>query len=120
VYTTIIAAKSGGPEPGCSNTTCHFSGAGPAEGALDMSSQPTAYKSLVNVAAAGPLCSSKGLTRVVPGNASVSLMYNKVHDASPPCGVQMPYAGPPYDLAPLPADEQSLIESWINAGAQNN
>jgi hypothetical protein len=118
IYTTIIAAKSAGQYPGCTNPTCHFSGAGPAQGALDMSAQATAYKNLVNVPAAGPSCSLTGLKRVVPGNASSSLMYDKVHDASPPCGVQMPYA--PDHLAPLTADEQSLIESWINGGAQNN
>jgi hypothetical protein len=32
----------------------------------------------------------------------------------------MPYAGAPYHLTPLTANEQSLIESWINGGAQNN
>jgi hypothetical protein len=85
-----------------------------------MSAKDTAYKNLVNIPAAGPLCSSTGLTRVVPGNASSSLMYDKIHDASPPCGVQMPYAGAPYHLTPLTANEQSLIESWINGGAQNN
>jgi hypothetical protein len=105
VYTTILGKS-------CTNSTCHFSGVGAA---LDMSSQPNAYTNLVNVSAAGTACGASGLIRVVPSDPNTSLMYEKVHDASPPCGAQMPF-----HLTPLSADEQSLIFDWINAGAQNN
>jgi predicted CxxxxCH...CXXCH cytochrome family protein len=110
VYTTVLAKN-------CTNSTCHFSGAGSVSvlGALDMSSQPTAYMNLVNVKAAGVKCGTSGLTRVVPNDPSSSLMYEKVHDTVPPCGAQMPYL-----LPALPADEQSLIFDWINGGAQND
>jgi hypothetical protein len=108
VYTTVLAQN-------CTNGSCHFSDAGPALGALDMSSQAGAYMNLVNVKAAGVKCGTSGLTRVVPNDPSSSLMYEKVHDTVPPCGAQMPYL-----LPALPADEQSLIFDWINGGAQND
>jgi hypothetical protein len=108
VYTTVLAKN-------CTNATCHFSGSGSLLGALDMSSQPAAYMNLVNVKAAGIKCGTSGLTRVVPSDPNSSLMYEKVHDAVPPCGAQMPYG-----LPALVADEQALIFDWINAGAQNN
>jgi hypothetical protein len=115
-------------------------------GGLDMTfgNSARAYKNLVGTLTNGKLvpqlpkpnpagltgalaykCTGKG-TRVVPGNASMSIMYSKVHDAMPICGAPevqpgVP-GGPPGPTAttPLTADEQNMIQTWINAGAMNN
>jgi hypothetical protein len=104
VYTAIL-------QPTCS--PCHHPG---GEGSFqDFSSQSSAYAALVGVKASGPSCGSSGDTRVVPGNASQSLLFEKVSDATPPCGSQMPLGGPPLSSAQV-----TLIEDWINAGALND
>jgi hypothetical protein len=104
VYTTVL-------EPNCAG--CHS--AGGADSFLDFSTQANAYSSLVAVKASGPACGSSGLTRVVAGSASTSLLYEKVSQAKPPCGAQMPFDG-----APLSGGDQGLIASWINGGATND
>jgi hypothetical protein len=106
VYTTIFAAH------GC---TTHHSGA--ATGGLDMATQATAYANLVGVPAttsAGekPACTGD---RVVAGSAMTSLLYEKVSEAKPPCGSEMPPEEPALSIA-----EQTTIENWINGGAKNN
>jgi hypothetical protein len=121
VYTTILA-------PDCSTSTCH--NASDAENSvLDMSSKATAYKNLVNKAAAGFLCSSSGLTRVIPGDPSKSLLYLKVSATAPPCGFQMPpnataLMGIDLDSGlaepPLSQTQQTLILDWIQGGAPND
>ena len=104
VYTAIL-------QPTCS--PCHHPG---GEGSFqDFSSQSNAYAALVGVKASGPSCGSSGETRVVPGSASQSLLFQKVSEASPPCGSQMPLGGPP-----LSSSQTTLIENWINAGALND
>ena len=103
VYTEIL-------QPTCS--PCHQPG---GEGAFqDFSSQAAAYSALVGAKASGPSCGSGGAIRVVPGNASQSLLFQKVSEASLPCGSPMPLGGPP-----LPSAQVMLIEDWINAGAPN-
>ena len=103
VYTEIL-------QPTCS--PCHQPG---QIGAFqDLSSRSAAYSALVGVKASGPSCGSSGETRVVPGNASQSLLFQKVSQASPSCGSPMPLGGPP-----LPGDQVTLVENWINAGAPN-
>jgi hypothetical protein len=81
----------------------------------DFSSPAAAYGALVGVKASGPSCGSNGETRVVPGNASGSLLFQKISEANPPCGVMMPLGGPH-----LPSAQVTLIEDWINTGAQND
>jgi hypothetical protein len=104
VYTEIL-------QPICS--TCHRPG---GDGSFqNFSSQSAAYAALVGVKASGPSCGSSGETRVVPGNASQSLLWQKVSETSPPCGDQMPLGGPPLSSA-----QTTLIEDWINAGAPND
>ena len=108
VYTTIIA-------PSCTNAMCHFSNATSAEGSLDMSSQTVAYDALYKVpAVTAPIDSDScaGLIRVVPGSPSMSLMYLKVTEFTPPCGAQMPLLKPV-----LPAQQIALIQNWIMEGA---
>ena len=108
VYTEVMVPH------GCN---AHHIATGPDD-FLDMSTQANAYKNLVGVKADGPACKTSGLTRVVPGNASQSLMYEKVSESTPPCGKQMPYGCS--GTSCLSASEQAEIEDWINAGAMNN
>jgi hypothetical protein len=104
IYVTIL-------QPSCS--VCHKPG---GIGAFqDFSSQSSAYTALVGVKASGPSCGSSGETRVVAGNASQSLLFQKVSEANPPCGSQMPLGGPP-----LSSVQMTSIEEWINAGALND
>lgn len=104
IYVTIL-------EPTCS--VCHKPG---GIGAFqDFSSQSSAYTALVGVKASGPSCGSSGETRVLAGNPSQSLLFQKVSEANPPCGSQMPLGGPPLSSAQV-----TLIEGWINDGALND
>ncbi|MGD0673876.1 MAG: hypothetical protein ABSC94_00565 [Polyangiaceae bacterium] len=120
VYAKVIA-------PTCSTDFCHYSGVGIRYGALDLSSQVTAYYSLVGQPCAGASCSEMG-TRVVPGDPGNSIMYLKVSKAMPPCGSQMPAdeatlrasGTSTFSGTPLSSDQQQLIYNWIADGAQNN
>jgi hypothetical protein len=109
VYSTIVSGRC---------LPCHSSGGGVMFGNLDMSTEQTAYANLVGVKAAGVGdCGRSGLTRVVPGSAATSLMFNKVNaklkQIAPPCGDTMPD-----DQTVLNQTQVDLIESWINDGAQ--
>jgi len=104
VYSTIL-------QPTCS--VCHTPGG--IGSFQDFSSQSSAYTALVGVKASGPSCGSSGETRVVAGNASQSLLFQKVSEANPPCGAPMPLGGPPLSSA-----QTTLVEDWINAGALND
>ncbi len=104
VYTTILG-------PICSD--CHTPG---GDGSFqDFSSQSSAYGALVGVTASGPACGSSGEHRVVAGDASQSLLFQKVSEANPPCGSQMPLGG-----EPLSSTQVMLIENWVNQGARND
>jgi hypothetical protein len=112
IYSSIISVRC---------TSCHGTG---AAGSLNMSNQATAYANLVGsngtgVMAAGPSCGTSGLLRVDPGNASMSLLWEKVNSklqgTSAPCGNPMPASG-----AALTQAQVDEIAAWINAGAMNN
>jgi hypothetical protein len=105
IYTNVVVPN------GC--TVCHNPSTD--SGSLDMSTQAAAYTNLVGVTAAGPSCGGMGLIRVVKGDASMSLMYEKVSEADPPCGSQMPLNG-----APISSADMTMVMDWINAGAMNN
>ncbi len=119
VYSTIISARC---------VSCHRPGGpGVTTGQLDMSTQAAAHTNLVGVAAQGTgagtsmvTCASASLTRVVPGDASTSLLYNKTHaklvGTLAPCGSVMP----PGSSAALTAAQVDLIAAWINGGASND
>jgi hypothetical protein len=97
-------------------TSCHAPG---GEGAfLDLSTQASAYTNLVGVKASGPACSGSDLDRVVAGDAATSLLYSKISEPNPPCGVQMPYGCSGSSC--MVESEQSEILAWINAGALDN
>lgn len=108
VYTTIISTS-------CS--PCHTTpgGAGILNGMLDLTTQETAYSNLVNAPAAGNACAGQG-TRVIPGSAETSLLYQKIKPGEPaPCGAKMPLGG-----QELSNDQADAIASWIQAGALND
>jgi hypothetical protein len=120
VYTQII-------QPTCSNDYCHYQDVSIRYGALDMSSQVDAYWSLVDQLCAGGACSGMGFRRVIPGDPEDSMLYEKVSQPNPSCGVQMPanvaalQAGiPEFSGNALTEAQQSLIYNWILDGAQNN
>jgi len=104
VYATIL-------QPTCSE--CHAPGG--IGSFQDFSSQSNAYAALVGVKASGPSCGSSDETRVVAGNASQSLLFQKVSETNPPCGSQMPLGGPPLSSA-----QMTLLEDWITNGALND
>ncbi len=68
---------------------CHATGAGATTGMLNMSTQAMAYTNLVGKMAAGAACNGMG-TRVIAGNATMSLLVNKVGPGTPRCGMHMP------------------------------
>lgn len=104
VYSAVLAKRC---------LPCHATLTGVSLGKLDLSSKAKAYANLVNVPASGSACTGKG-TRVVPGQASSSLLYTKT-SSSPPCGLQMPF-----QIGPLSSSQRNLIKDWINAGALEN
>lgn len=53
---------------------------------------------------------------VVPGDAGVSFLAQKVQSPTPCAGAQMPRAE--FGSAPLPACATRLVVDWINAGAK--
>jgi hypothetical protein len=71
------------------------------------------FDALVSKPAKGTQCMGKGMY-IVPGKPAESLLYQKVSEAMPPCGVQMPVGG-----MLMPA-ELKLLSDWITAGALNN
>ena len=109
-YTEVFAIL----EP-CSG--CHIYQAEGFEkgGQLTFQFQNIAYEELVGVQASGVACGSSSETRVVPGDSSHSLLYQKISQSKPPCGTQMRVHG-----QPLSASDVALIAQWIDEGAPNN
>ena len=84
-------------------------------GQLTFQFQNIAYEELVGVPASGVACGSSSETRVVPGDSSHSLLYQKISESKPPCGAQMRH-----HAQPLAASDVALIRQWIDEGAPNN
>jgi hypothetical protein len=63
--------------------------------------------------AMGSQCSGK--TYVVPGKPEMSLLYDKLANATPACGVRMPASG-----STLSDGEIATVRAWIMAGAMND
>lgn len=120
VYANVIGARC---------TGCHRPGAsGVNVGMLDMSTQAAAYTNLVGVASAGTgagtsmiTCASIAMPRVAAGNATGSLLFNKVASklagVNAACGSPMPL---PATATPLTQAQVDLIAAWIGAGAMND
>jgi hypothetical protein len=98
---------------GC--TGCHDA---EAPGGLDLSTVEAAYASLVGMPAEGKRCAPVGSVRVVPENASVSLLVHKLegHDETdaPVCGKPMPQE------TRLGRREIDAVRAWIDRGAHND
>lgn len=90
---------------GCSGNSCH--GTVPQAG-LDLRAG-AAYVELVNVNST----QQPSLKRVLPGDASVSYLVDKLDGSG--IGQRMPQGAAPLDSI----DMQNII-NWINQGAQNN
>jgi outer membrane protein assembly factor BamB len=113
IFQEIIAGT------GCNGgVSCH---AGTAAGNLLMKTQADAYTALVgvaamgmNVPAGGTNCKDTNMQRVVAGDPTNSLLYQKISAAMPPCGAHMPPGGN------LTAAQISQIQTWIMNGAMNN
>lgn len=93
---------------GCTASQCH--GVSPGQASLNLSAG-AAWGDLVNVASS----QDPSWIRVVPGDASVSLLFLKVSESDPPVGVRMPQG-----LSPLDTIDQQNIRNWIDTGAPNN
>lgn len=96
----------------CRLSFCHDGNINP----MPLIDQASAYKQIVNAAASGPLCGNMGLIRVVPGNPTMSLLYEKVVQPVPVCGNPMPGMG----VGALTAAQIAQIKSWIMMGAKND
>jgi hypothetical protein len=83
-----------------------------------MGTQAEAYANLL-LSAAGSSCNASGTKRVVPGDAAMSLLVEKVDSATPPCGSQMPEACGGAGTC-LSAAQVQELEDWINQGAKND
>jgi hypothetical protein len=83
---------------------------------FDPANKQGTYTALVGVTSKGTLGSQcGGKTYVVAGQPDASLLYHKVADATPPCGVRMPASG-----AVLSDMEIATVKAWIAGGALNN
>jgi hypothetical protein len=83
---------------------------------FDPANKQATYTALVGPTSKGTLGSQcGGKTYVVAGQPDASLLYHKVADATPPCGVRMPASG-----AVLTDMEIATVRAWIAAGALNN
>jgi hypothetical protein len=98
---------------------CHAPGmVGDSAGALDMSTQALAYSNLQKDAS-GSDCKASALPLVVPGNAAMSLLVEKVESTTPPCGSQMPFECGAGATPCLTTAQIQEIVDWINGGAEN-
>ncbi|MCC7535240.1 MAG: hypothetical protein IT379_03460 [Deltaproteobacteria bacterium] len=94
-------------QPRCS---CHLTGGG--EGGLEMRDAARAHAALVEMMALTIPCNDR--TRVVPGDAANSVLYQKISGENL-CGPRMPLS-----RDPLPQVEIDRIRTWIDEGARND
>jgi hypothetical protein len=95
-------------ENNCAITGCHVPGTAP-NGLVMTPSQ--AYTDLVGVT----VVEDPSYVRVYPGVATMSYMYLKISESTPPAGVRMPADGDYLDQTDI-----DTIMNWINQGALNN
>jgi hypothetical protein len=74
-----------------------------------------AYGDLVGKMSDSALCGDVARTRVMPGNAAMSLLVQKLRGDTVMCGSVMPVTG-----TSVTDPELARISNWINAGACNN
>jgi hypothetical protein len=85
---------------------CH--GAVMPQGELDLVSADVEAR-LVGVDPAGPSCAGAGIPLVTAGDATGSLLYQKVERSAVPCGSPMPLA------MALSAEQLECVSSWIGS-----
>lgn len=106
VYDQVIAANT------CDSAFCH---GGTASGGLVLL-EDVAYENLVGAVSAGEECSCKtSKLLVAPGKPDASLLVEKIEEAEPSCGTQMP---PPGTQAAVTQEQIDLVRAWIAAGAK--
>ncbi len=88
---------------------CHVSG-GIADAIMHLNAEES-----FDASVGQPSVQDASLTRVVAGDSSTSLLFQKVSSDSPPVGARMPLGG-----APLSDADIALIRDWIDQGAANN
>jgi hypothetical protein len=98
---------------------CHApGGVGASAGGLDMSTQALGYANLQK-SASGSSCAAGAPKRVIPGNAAMSLLVEKLM-SNPPCGLEMPYGCGSSAMPCLTAGQVEEVAQWINGGAAND
>lgn len=95
-------------QTGCVFATCHQAGASSA-GMMSLE-RDEAHANLVDV----PAAAAPGKIRVVPGDPDASYVIEKLTNAMPTAGEQMP------PDAPLEDDRVELVRAWIEAGAADD
>jgi hypothetical protein len=116
-----MGGLSGGGQPGsvafstqiqpifdrnCALSGCHASDTASGGMILDAGKS---YSNIVNV----PSTEVAPENRVQPGDSAHSYLYEKISQAQPTSGSQMPLGSDP-----LPADQMALIKTWIDQGAK--
>lgn len=102
IYDTIVT-------PTCALGPCHSAASASASGELDLSTPAIAYAALVGRSATTASCG----TRVVAMHPETSFLVQKLEGTEAPgtCGDPMPIGGM------LPADQITVIRTWITNGA---
>ena len=90
----------------CALSGCHAADTASAGQILDAGKS---YANIVNVTST-EVAPEK---RVLPGDSAHSYLYEKISQAQPASGGQMPLGSDP-----LPSDQIALIKSWIDQGAK--
>lgn len=98
-------------------TICHMTdGIDPFAEVLLKLTADVSYASIVDVASA----QRPTVNLVDSGDASTSLLFQKVSMENPPVGGRMPLCTESSPIAPLTTAEIGLIRDWINQGAADN
>jgi mono/diheme cytochrome c family protein len=84
---------------------CHINGG--ASGSLNLD-----IANIIAQTANVPSAQNAAITRMIPGDAANSLLFQKINCETPSVGGRMPLGGDPLSNA-----QQRIIQDWINAGA---
>ena len=93
-------------QPSCVFSSCHQG----ASAAGDMSLEGSPHERIVDV----PSMQMPDTPRVIPGDPDGSYLLQKMEQAMPFQGTQMP------PTAPLSDDRVAMVRAWIEAGAAND
>jgi hypothetical protein len=113
IYNDILSS----PTYMCNTPVCHgkMTGQTGSVGNLELMTKDMAYGDLVGKMSDSALCGDVARTRVMPGNAAMSLLVQKLRGDTVMCGSVMPVTG-----TSITDPELARITNWINAGACNN